>query len=209
MKKYSLAWALDPKHTRFTRVTKPKPFPGRYPTRIAYTGTLIDGKVVSYVGKPTKKALLKFRQFLNSYQFKTVSAVEFDRNGAIARNNTTNPFATCEKSSLRLEYHPFANVKFFLDEGQWRLVQRDGKEVYVFWPDAIPYTAEMCQGHNFMVPANIAPIPPALNDYAVLYWNDGGIYLNAPGTTVPIPNTATGAYTFEQFQQEYPRLRRR
>jgi hypothetical protein len=152
------------KNARMTRATKPKPFPGKYPTRIAYAGMLLDGTHISYIGKPTRKVLARYQQWMRTHMLKQIWIIEFDRNGVIARDKSTNIYArACDTVQLRSSYHPFpkdAN-KFFHNGGEWRsLLHGTGrlaataKRSIVFWPDDIPFINEMCNDLGYTIPAD-------------------------------------------------------
>lgn len=60
------------------KVTSPHPFPGRWPTRLAwYVG---DRNGLSYVGKPTTLAWRETQRIRQANPFEPFYAVEFDRN---------------------------------------------------------------------------------------------------------------------------------
>jgi hypothetical protein len=63
---------------------RPKPFPGRFPTKIYYKLSLFNGATVVYLGKPNVEVMRRFRRLLRSNQIRRYNIVEFDRSGAFA-----------------------------------------------------------------------------------------------------------------------------
>lgn len=119
MKKYSIEWlaAARNKPNGLTRATKARPFPGKYPTRIAWSVKDFHGKTVSYVGKPARRALQQFRTRLKTGVGGW--AIEFDRNGLIAKEGGRP--GTLTNANLRFHYHPVEEErnKFFVQPGLW------------------------------------------------------------------------------------------
>lgn len=143
MKKYTLEWLLA--NPRLTRATRPKPFPGKYPTRIAFKAVLTDGKVVTYVGKPSLRITNRIRHWRTHYVLRSIQAMEFDRNGVLARDKTVNALRwEITYANLRQKYHPFLeNNKFFNNDGLWRPVTGPNNKPYmVFWPFNQPVLQE-------------------------------------------------------------------
>lgn len=92
--------------------TKPKPFPGRYPTRLVVGFVKKNGQLQrTYVGKPCKAALDLVTKFCQQKGGIVIS--EFDRGGAIRvaqRVTPHNPLTIkVSNRNLLLEryYHPF------------------------------------------------------------------------------------------------------
>lgn len=121
MKKYSIEWLTDVRRRPrgLTRATKVKPFPGKYPTRIAWSVKVFGGGTVSYVGKPSRRALQRFRSHLKTPGYLTGWAVEFDRNGLIAKDGGRP--GTLVNANLRSHYHPYGEhrVEFYNEPGRW------------------------------------------------------------------------------------------
>lgn len=63
---------------------RPKPFPGKYPTRIHYKIALFKGSPIVYTGKPNVEAMLRFRRLLRANVVRQYTIAEFDRSGAFA-----------------------------------------------------------------------------------------------------------------------------
>ena len=63
---------------------KPKPFPGRYPTRIYYKLYMFKGAPIIYLGKPNVDAMKRFRRLLRANRIQRYKVAEFDRSGAFA-----------------------------------------------------------------------------------------------------------------------------
>jgi hypothetical protein len=169
VKKYSLAWTRLHLQ-RLTRATKPKPFPGKYPTRIAWQGTLKNGEQISYIGKPTERILSRFRFLRENNSIARFWGVEFDKNGSIARTEYAVPWnASCDAAGLRKVYHPTPGTadQFFPVEGVWIEVLRNGKACRVFWWKT-----------------NVQPINPA----------DYGFVIPMPAPTMEIRRPATYQY---------------
>lgn len=187
MKRYTVPWALNPRQTKLTRAQKPKPFPGRYPTRIAYVGTLANGQKVSYIGKPTRQVISRYRDWLKNYQLRDMWIIEFDRNGVIARDKNTGALVrTCEAAVIRNAYHPFpGGSKFFPYLGHWRKVMKLNQPRYVFWPDNVALDAAHAEafGVTFIpgqtdVPAMREPEPEPAADVAPM---------QIPEAPMPVP----------------------
>jgi len=63
---------------------RPKPFPGKFPTRIYYKLSLFNGSTIIYLGKPNVEVMRRFRRLLQSNRVRRYSIVEFDKSGAFA-----------------------------------------------------------------------------------------------------------------------------
>lgn len=115
MKKYTIEWLEPVRLKPLTRATKAKPFPGKYPTRVAWQA-LYKGKRVSYVGKPSRRALRRFHNYTKTAL--SVWALEFDRNGVIAKFSEAGVLVN---APLRSYYHPVADERsyFFLQPFKW------------------------------------------------------------------------------------------
>lgn len=113
----------------------PAPFPGKYPTRIAWKvvfrkgiSRIKDGRmeqgvmeeVMTYVGKPNKMELLRLPTMLREMQMKgwspaTLTAYEFDTQGLLSKTIETGSARFTQRSwcptytagALRAYYHPW------------------------------------------------------------------------------------------------------
>lgn len=63
---------------------RPKPFPGRFPTKICYKLSLFDGSSIIYLGKPSVEVMGRFRRLLQSNRVERYNIVEFDKSGTFA-----------------------------------------------------------------------------------------------------------------------------
>lgn len=122
----------------------------------------MDGTPISYIGKPTPTAIRRYQGWLGAYQLRTIWAVEFDRNGVIARDKSTNPLIrACDAVALRKYYHPFNDQgRFFPVSGTWKpVIERNGKTRFVFWPLNVPYTPDMAATARLTIPVQPAAAP--------------------------------------------------
>jgi hypothetical protein len=89
MKKYTLQHVLT--KMRIGSATRPKPFPGKTPTHMAWIVRWSNGKKWSYVGKPSKNAYDRFvklsrHRLTNSYLIR-----EFDQTSVIGERIDYSP----------------------------------------------------------------------------------------------------------------------
>lgn len=114
MKKYSIEWLAAARSKPLTRAN-PKPFPGKYPTRIAWQGRY-KGQVISYVGKPSLRALQRFHTYRRRTPY--MWAVEFDRAGVVGKRAEGGIITN---AASRTYYHPVVDerVDFFLRPFRW------------------------------------------------------------------------------------------
>jgi hypothetical protein len=82
---------------------EPKPFPGKYPTKVAYFAA---GKLM-YLGKPNRVEAMKYSRLRGAK-----SEVETDRGGMIraARYNNAGAFESVVANKLVFYYHPWTKV---------------------------------------------------------------------------------------------------
>jgi hypothetical protein len=121
MKKYTLEWLNT--HRRLTNATRPKPFPGKFPTRIAWEFTFHNGETHSYVGKPSRWALVRYWNLIKP-DVKEYWALEFDRSGSVARIKAVYPYLNEPETaiaSIRWVYHPWTEdrERFYRRSGRW------------------------------------------------------------------------------------------
>jgi len=90
---------------------RPKPFPGKFPTRIYYKIALFKGSPIVYLGKPNTEVMKRFRRLLRANLVRQYTVAEFDRSGAFAlfridvRYLGPNENRVSERFWRR--YHPF------------------------------------------------------------------------------------------------------
>jgi hypothetical protein len=115
MKKYSIEWLAAARFKPLLRGNT-KPFPGKYPTRVAWQ-CRYNGKLVSYVGKPSPRAFKKFHEYRRRGNT-SLWAVEFDRKGIIGRRTEDGVVLN---SVARGHYHPLGNERedFFGRPFRW------------------------------------------------------------------------------------------
>lgn len=115
MKKYSIEWLAAARFKPLLRGNT-KPFPGKYPTRVAWQ-CHYKGKLVSYVGKPSPRAFKKFHEYRRR-GITTLWAVEFDRKGIVGRRAENGQMFN---ASTRTYYHPLGNERedFFGRPFRW------------------------------------------------------------------------------------------
>ena len=63
---------------------RPKPFPGKYPTKIYYKLSLFKGSPIIYLGKPNVEVMKRFRRLLRANRICQYTIAEFDRSGVFA-----------------------------------------------------------------------------------------------------------------------------
>lgn len=115
MKKYSIEWLAAARFKPMLRGNA-KPFPGKYPTRVAWQ-CHYRGKLVSYVGKPSPRAFKKFLEYRRR-GVPSLWAVEFDRKGIVGRRAENGAILN---SVTRAYYHPLGNERedFFGRPFRW------------------------------------------------------------------------------------------
>jgi hypothetical protein len=115
MKKYTIEWLAAARFKPLLRGNT-KPFPGKYPTRVAWQ-CHYNGKLVSYVGKPSPRAFKKFHEYRRR-GVHSLWAVEFDRKGIIGRRVENG---TVLNSVARTYYHPLNDERgdFFGRPFRW------------------------------------------------------------------------------------------
>jgi hypothetical protein len=90
---------------------RPKPFPGKFPTRIFYKLTLRRGSTVIYTGKPNVEVMLRLRRLIRANQVRQYTLAEFDRSGAFAFFKLDMRFLTPDVHHVSERfwrtYHPF------------------------------------------------------------------------------------------------------
>jgi len=91
------------------RERKPKPFPGKSPTRLMLSGP-IDKRTFKYLGKPSRAIFNEFNKFANkpiqNENFHMYS-IEFDKGGIINfGTNNLNGSKIKTNIALWLYYHP-------------------------------------------------------------------------------------------------------
>lgn len=84
----------------------PSPFPGKYPTRMAWVVRFQDGRVVKYFGKPNKIAAQKFLRLRDQPGVVLWSEREFDRGNVVGMRAETQAFCRSHGVLDKL-YHPF------------------------------------------------------------------------------------------------------
>jgi hypothetical protein len=90
---------------------KPKPFPGKFPTRIHYELALPKGSTVIYMGKPNVEVMLRFRRLLRTNRVRQYTIAEFDRSGTFALFKIDARFIDPDVAHISERfwktYHPF------------------------------------------------------------------------------------------------------
>jgi len=107
-------------NTGLIKRMKPKPFPGKAPTRIMLNGVIND-KLISYIGKPSRTIYQRFMKLMASPIKQDFDAaffvyVEFDRGGLITYTKgqgdrgptmkTNDTIWTCYHPDLRVDSFP-------------------------------------------------------------------------------------------------------
>lgn len=89
MRKLTVGWLLQREIA--PEGTKPAPFPGKYPTKIAWRVRLEGDRIRTYVGKPVKVAAEAALNFARREDSCSIWAWEFDRKSVISSCYWTNP----------------------------------------------------------------------------------------------------------------------
>lgn len=114
----------------------PAPFPGKYPTRIAWAVSFHGREAKTYVGKPSRSAVNALGKWVSKQDFDIGVVVEFDRRNVIRDVHFQGPVRATDRLNrnpflMRL-YHPwtapFNNFAVFHDFVFKRIGKR---QVYV------------------------------------------------------------------------------
>lgn len=113
MKKFSYRILAE----NITLARKPRPFAGKFPTRIAFIVQRKDGTIeAQYLGKPNRLQLARLLR-CGGRKGRSVHAVEFDTNGPIL--SVGSQPARHHFSALWELYHPWDGAQFPKD---WRML---------------------------------------------------------------------------------------
>ena len=90
---------------------RPKPFPGKFPTRIYYKLTLLKGVTITYMGKPNVEVILRFRRLLRANRVRQYTIAEFDKSGTFALFKLDMRYIDADVHHVSARfwktYHPF------------------------------------------------------------------------------------------------------
>lgn len=121
---------------------EPKPFPGKYPTKVAY---FVNSKLM-YIGKPNRVEALRF-----SKRHGPKSAVEFDRGGIVRAGKTSQAggFEAIVAGKLLTYYHPWTKspVRGHTSEFEKPFFMKRAKDLFkgktrvIYSPYALPRAA--------------------------------------------------------------------
>ena len=91
-----------------TQARKPRPFAGKYPTRVAWVVFRKDGTLVdSYIGKPNRLQVRRLDLLGRRLKGAVAYVCEFDRNGVIWRTASNGRYVSM---ALFEFYHPWLAV---------------------------------------------------------------------------------------------------
>ena len=115
---------------------KPKPFPGRFPTKIYYKLSLFKGSPIIYMGKPNVEAMKRFRRLLRANRISRYTVAEFDRSGTFAITDLDVRYmgehANRVSERFWRTYHPFdaadPTLSCFADP--FRVLHYEDKRLY-------------------------------------------------------------------------------
>jgi hypothetical protein len=116
---------------------KPKPFPGKYPTRLAYEIRFSGGRTESYCGKPSKQAVERLFALQQRRRVRFSCVVEFDRERVVTKVSTWGPWDRQDRDPrtetcriLGYVYHPFRTDGLRMFLRPWWLKKVGGKVLY-------------------------------------------------------------------------------